>query len=202
MLLKSPLFPQDLDSQSLYRGKRLHFYNQGEGIPIPGDGVWQVYRGLVQLSTFHDSGEEVLIGWVAPSTLFGLNVTHLSTYNAKALSEVYLRWFSLKEIETSPQLAQVLLIQLNRRMRQTEILLAIAGLRRVEDRLRQLLDLLRQDIGQATDEGIRLPVRLTHQTLANAIGTTRVTVTRLLGDFQRQGEVSIDRHRHIILKGS
>lgn len=86
-------------------------------------------------------------------------------------------------------------------MRQTETLLAIAGLKRVEDRLRQLLELLRQDRGQATDEGIRLPVRLTHQTLASAIGTTRVTVTRLLGGFQRQGEISIDRTRHIILKG-
>jgi CRP-like cAMP-binding protein len=202
MLLTSPDLTQDLDSQSLYRGRRLHFYDKGEEVPVVGNGVWQVCRGLVQLSTFHESGEEVLIGWVAPSTLFGFHITHLSTYSAKALSEVYLRWFSIEEIETSPHLAQILLMQLHRRLRQTEILLAIAGLKRVEDRLRQLLDLLRQDIGQATDEGIRLPVRLTHQTLANAIGTTRVTVTRLLGDFQRQGEISIDSNRHIILKGS
>jgi CRP-like cAMP-binding protein len=35
--------------------------------------------------------------------------------------------------------------------------------------------------------------------LANAIGTTRVTVTRLLGEFQTQGKVSLDGDRHLVI---
>lgn len=46
---------------------------------------------------------------------------------------------------------------------------------------------------------IRIKVRLTHQMLANAIGTTRVTITRLLGELQQQGKVSFDDERHLLL---
>jgi len=43
-------------------------------------------------------------------------------------------------------------------------------------------------------------VRMTHQNLANAIGTTRVTVTRLLSKLKGEGKISFDCDRHIILK--
>jgi CRP-like cAMP-binding protein len=69
----------------------------------------------------------------------------------------------------------------------------------VEDRLQHLLLLMKRDIGQSVAEGTRLSVRLTHQNLANAIGTTRVTVTRLLSKLKSEGAISLDRDRHIIL---
>jgi CRP-like cAMP-binding protein len=93
-----------------------------------------------------------------------------------------------------------MLNQVTRRIRQTEAILAIAGLRRVEDRLLQLLKLLKQEMGESlADERSRISIRLTHQNIANAIGTTRVTVTRLLGEFQRQDIITVDNERHIIL---
>ena len=180
--------------------RRLHFYHRGETIPLDEGGVWQVYRGLVQVGTAHSTGEEVLLGWAGPAMFLGLWLTRLEFYEAKALSDVYLRWFTLDEIQRSPALAQTVLDSIARRLRQTEAILAIAGCRRVEDRLAQLLGLLEADMGVATDEGMRLQVRLTHQTLANAIGTTRVTITRLLGKLQRSGCISIDRDRHITIK--
>lgn len=193
--------PLDLVTNDLYSGKRLYFYEKGEDIPIREEGIWQVYRGIVQLSTLQASGEEVLLGWATSFTFFGSGLTNLPVYDAKALTEVYLRWFSRKEMEHSSTLMQEMWIQLSQRLKQTESLLAIAGVKRVEDRLRQLLDLLKQELGEPVTHGIKIPIRLTHQTLANAIGTTRVTVTRLLGELQRQGELVLDRDRHIILKG-
>jgi CRP-like cAMP-binding protein len=92
-----------------------------------------------------------------------------------------------------------MLNQTIRRQQQTESLLAIAGLKRVEERLQQLLQLLKREMGEPIAQGSRLKIRLTHQNLANAIGTTRVTVTRLLGEFQRQGAVSSDCDRHLII---
>nr|WP_330359399.1 helix-turn-helix domain-containing protein [Moorena bouillonii] len=71
-------------------------------------------------------------------------------------------------------------------MRQTEILLAISGQRRVEVRLQHLLLLLKREVGEPVPEGIRIGMRLTHQDLANAIGTTRVTITRLLSKFKHE----------------
>jgi len=178
----------------------LHFYARGEEIPLVSQGVWQVCQGLVQLSTLCQNGEEVWLGWAEPSTFFGHWFSLLQSYQATALTDVYLTWFSLTEINSSERLAQTVLQQMVRRMRQTEALLAISGQRRVEDRLQQLLLLMKREIGQPVVEGTRLGVRLTHQNLANAIGTTRVTVTRLLSKLKSEGAIILDRDRHIIIK--
>ena len=177
----------------------MYFYEKGENIPLVSQGVWQVYRGFVQLSQFSSQGSEILLGWMQPPSFFGLWFTDAESYQAKALSEIYLKWYDLSEIENSPHLPQLMLTQVVRQMRQTEALLAIAGLRRVEERLQELLKLLKQELGEPLAEGTRLPVRLTHQNIANAIGTTRVTVTRLLGEFQREGAIQLDGDRYIII---
>jgi len=179
--------------------RRLHFYDRGENIPLVVDGVWQVYRGMAQLSQVSESGEEILLGWAHSSHFFGLNLTHLESYHARALSELYLKWYTIAEVENSVELTRMMLNQMIRRQQQTESLLAIAGLKRVEERLQQLLQLLKREMGEPIAQGSRLKIRLTHQNLANAIGTTRVTVTRLLGEFQRQGAVSSDGDRHLII---
>jgi CRP-like cAMP-binding protein len=152
--------------------RRLHFYAKGEIIPTVSQGVWRVCQGIVQLSTFYSNGEEGLLGWVGPSMCFSLWLTSLETYQAKAVSDVYLTWYSTTEIENSPHLAKDIFPQLARRFRQVEAMLAIAGYRRVEERLCQLLLLLQQEIGQTVPEGTRIMVRLTHQDIANAINTS------------------------------
>jgi CRP-like cAMP-binding protein len=190
----------DTEHNELRDGRRLHFYGKGETIPLVSQGVWQVCQGIVQLSTLCQNGEEVWLGWAEPSTFFGQWFSLLQTYQATALSDVHLIWFSLAEINASPRLAQTLVPQMVRRQRQTEALLAISGQRRVEDRLQHLLLLMKREIGESVAEGTRIGVRLTHQNLANAIGTTRVTVTRLLSKLKNEGAIGIDRDRHIILK--
>lgn len=190
----------ELDQHEPKEGRRLHFFAKGDEIPLVSQGVWQVGRGIVQLSTLCHNGEEVWLGWAEPSTFFGQWFSLLKIYQATALIDVQLTWFSLTEINASPRLAQLILPQVVRRMRQTEALLAIAGQRRVEDRLQYLLLLMKREIGQPVEEGTRLSVRLTHQNLANAIGTTRVTVTRLLSKLRSEGAITLDRDRHIIIQ--
>ncbi len=180
--------------------RRLHVYAKGETVPNVPQGAWQVCRGLVQLSTLYASGEEGLLGWVGPAMWFGSGLTYLQSYQAKALSDVYLIWYSQAEIEASPTLSQHILPQLSQRLRQTEALLAIAGQRRVEDRLCHLLLLLKQEFGQQTENGTRLSIRLTHQDIASAIGSSRVTITRLLGKLQQEGKIALDAKRHVTLK--
>lgn len=187
--------PQDLTNEV----RQLHEYQRGSNIPLVSQGLWQVYRGVVQFSTISLSGEESLLGWGQPSTFFGLWLTNLEVYQAVALSDVYLRWYSLSEIQTSPLLAQAMLTQMAKKLRQTERLLAIAAIRPVEDRLQELLVLMKQELGETVSQGTRISVRLTHQNLANAIGTTRVTITRLLGEFQRQGRINFDEDRHLVI---
>lgn len=176
------------------------FFSRGELLPLEGDGLWQVGQGVVQLSTAQSNGDEVLVGLAGPGMPLGMPLTGLVSYQARALTDVYCLWLSLAELGRSGTLAQVLLFQLIRRLQQTEALLAItAGQRRVEDRLRHLLLLLAQEVGEPVPAGVRLTVRLTHQSLANAIGTSRVTCTRLLGRFQSWGWVNWGVDRHLLV---
>lgn len=190
---------QEIPEQEYTEARRLHFYEKGDNIPLTTQGLWQVYRGVVLLSKTHSNGEDVLLGWAKPAGFFGKWFNQNQHHQAKALCDVYLKWYSPLELQTSPYLVNNLLNHMVTRMEQTETLLAIANLRRVESRLKELLLLLKQHLGQPHKDGVRLEVRLTHQHLASAIGTTRVTVTRVLKDFQNQQLIGWDQSRHLII---
>lgn len=194
--------PSQNSSQSeSVEAKRLYYYEKGEIIPLLASGLWQVYQGVVQLSKLDASGEdEVILGWATPEASFGIWLTDVPAYQAQAMSDVYLRWFSQSEIEANAYLGRIFIEQLSRRLLKTEELLSVVGMRRVEDRLWQLLLLLKQEMGKPLTEGTRINVRFTHQNLASAVCTTRVTVTRILGTFQDRGLIAIDSDRHIIVR--
>jgi CRP-like cAMP-binding protein len=192
-----PEFRQLLEE--LYQGHPLFPFKSGANIPLSSHAIWVVCRGIVQLNTLYPSGDEALLGLVGPAMPFGLPLTRIHPYQAIALSEVDLMVLTLEEIERSPLLAQNIAQHLTRRLQQTEAMLALAGHRRVEDRLRHLLMLFKQEFGQPSAEGTRLNMRITHQHLANAIGTTRVTVTRLLGQFRQEGWLKVDTNRHLVI---
>jgi CRP-like cAMP-binding protein len=73
------------------------------------------------------------------------------------------------------------------------------GLRRVEERVRGFLELLATEYGQACEQGLRLDLRLTHQEVASALGTTRVTVTRVIGVLRQEGWLSLDGQRRLVI---
>jgi len=185
-----------------YSGRMLHSFASGETVDMGPQDVWVVCRGIVQVGTLYTTGDEALLGLVYPSMPFGLPFTLIRPYQAIALTNIDVMKLSLAEVEQSPLLSQSLFHHLNRRLRQTEALLAMVGYRRVEERLRHLLLLLAQEIGQPQGSGTRLTVRLTHQQLANTVGTTRVTVTRLLSQMRASEWLSLDRQRHIVLSES
>ena len=184
-----------------YHDRPWHCYSKGELIHLEPSQLYIVRQGLVKLSTMSESGDEILMGLVGSSIPFGSSLTSLPIYQAIAFSdEVQLVNISLTEIAGSPHLTQTLLSQITARLRQTELLLAIAGKRQVKDRLYHLLQLLKQEIGQNVSQGTRLSVRLTHQDLADACCTTRVTITRLLSKFRQEAKITFDSKQHMIIK--
>jgi CRP-like cAMP-binding protein len=186
--------------EQLYRGRSLQPYRSGQPIRMLSDEILVVCRGVVLLGTLYDNGDEALLGLACSSMPFGLPLSLIRPYQAVALTDVDLMRLRLSEVEQSPMLAQGIFRHLVRRVQQAEAVLATVGYRRVEERLRHFLVLLKQEVGQPIANGeTRLSIRLTHQQLANAIGTTRVTVTRLLSQLQEEGWIKIDQNRHIIL---
>lgn len=46
-------------------------YAPGDKIPVSDSGVWQVDRGIVQLSRLKSDGNEVIVGFVTTNSTFG-----------------------------------------------------------------------------------------------------------------------------------
>lgn len=175
-------------------------YSKGETILLNPLVILYVCQGLVKLSTYCETGEEVLIGLATAGMVFGSSLTSLNIYQATALSDVELVSIYAAEIAASPNLSHILLPKINQRLRQTESFLVICGRRRVQERLHHLLQLLKQEVGESVPGGTRLNVRFTHEDIASACCTTRVTITRLLGKLQEEGKISFDLNKHMILR--
>ncbi len=69
-----------LSSENSTKEKGLQFYDKSEAIPLPDNGVWQVCRGIVQLSQLSLSGDEITLGWAQQKTLISF-ITAFKTRN-------------------------------------------------------------------------------------------------------------------------
>jgi len=184
--------------EQLYQERTLLTYPAGGNIPLQHQDLHFVYRGVAQLHTVHVDGGETIVGLCGPSMAFGRAITTVEPYWATALTEIDLLPFSMAEVEASPGLMAGIFPQLIRRLQQTESWLAISGQRLVSDRLRAVLIQLAQDFGHVESGGVRIRLRLTHHQLATLIGTTRVTVTRLLRDFRDEGWLNVQQRQLIL----
>ncbi|MEH2046478.1 PAS domain S-box protein [Nostoc sp.] len=195
--LESAIVKGDSD---IFNDRPIHKYVRGETILLNPLVIWYVSQGLVKLSTYCETGEEVLIGLATAGMVFGSSLTSLNIYQATVLADVELVSIYTVEIAASPTLSHTLLPKINHRLQQTESFLAICGRRRVQERFHHLLQLLKREVGETVSEGTRLSVRFTHEDIASACCTTRVTITRLMGKLQEEGIISFDLKKHIILR--
>jgi CRP-like cAMP-binding protein len=178
----------------------LQQYQKGDEIPLVDGEIWQVYRGVVQLSRVQHDGREIISGWITANGVFGNFADDVLLYRAVALDDVYTKNYFADDLVNYPDLVRQFVTQFSDRLIQSQHLLTVIGTSRVEDRLRHLLLLLKQEMGQSVADGVRLPVRFTHQHLAEIIHTTRVTITRILGDLQQQQVIYFDGDRHIVIQ--
>jgi CRP-like cAMP-binding protein len=185
--------------EQLYRERALIPFAAGRAIPLQSDDVLVVCRGVVQLFTIQQDGSETLLGLAGASMPIGAPLTTVEPYWATALTDVDILALPMADIEASPVLLIGVFRNLTLRLQQAEAWLALAGKRLVADRLKYFLLMLARDFGHVEPGGVRIPIRLTHHQLATAIGTTRVTVTRLLKDFKHEGWLVIDQ-RYMVLR--
>jgi CRP-like cAMP-binding protein len=66
------------------------------------------------------------------------------------------------------------------------------------ERLVHLLLELAEQYGQAVPGGVQLRIKLSHQDLANIIGSTRETVTVVLGELQAEGRLQLGRRKIVL----
>lgn len=108
--------------------------------------------------------------------------------------------FSLR-LARFPELFPCLLNRAVRRSRYMAANIAILHQPRIDIRLHMLLWELAVRWGYVSKEGVRLPVRLTHATLAELVAARRPTVTKALGELAERSLVSWTGD-HWLLRGS
>jgi len=97
-----------------------------------------------------------------------------------------------------PAAAQVVVDALAATLRQkTRTIANLSSFHHV-DRLRSKLVQLAQDHGRVGRDGVRLDLRLTHDLLAEMIGSARETVTRALEELDREGFVVREGRDYIL----
>ncbi|MEO1620952.1 MAG: global nitrogen regulator NtcA [Cyanobacteria bacterium J06632_3] len=182
-------------------------YERNKTIFFPGDPAERVYfltKGAVKLSRVYEAGEEITVALLRENSVFG--VLSLITgersdrfYHAVAFTPVELLSLQADQMNQAlkehPELSSLMLRGLSSRILQTEMMIETLAHRDMGSRLVSFLLILCRDFGIPGGEGITVDLKLSHQAIAEAIGSTRVTVTRLLGDLREQSMISIHKKK-------
>jgi CRP/FNR family transcriptional regulator, global nitrogen regulator len=184
-------------------------FDRNKTIFFPGDPAERVYfliKGAVKLSRVYEVGEEITVALLRENSVFG--VLSLITgnksdrfYHAVAFTTVELLSMSIEQfdqaLKENPELFSIVLRGLASRILQTEMMIETLAHRDMGSRLASFLLILCRDFGIPTSNGITIDLKLSHQAIAEAIGSTRVTVTRLLGDLRdaENPTISIQKKR-------
>lgn len=182
--------------EGLYRGRPLWSYASSKRIPLFEDEVCIIYRGIARTQTLQFGGEESILGLVGPMMPVAHRFTMLTPYEFYALTHVDLLRLKWEEAESSDVIMRELNRSLMQRLCHTEAMLALRSQRQTSERLIGFLAFLAQEYGKRTSQGVRIEAHLTHQQIADAICTTRVTITRLLGVLRKASLIRIGQDRY------
>ena len=162
----------------------------------PGEVLFILKEGRVQLYRISPEGKKLVITTLGPHTLFGemaLLGTKMHNTFAEAIDDCLICVMSRNDLErlilSKPQVALRILEITGKRLQEAEESLENMAFKGIPARLANLL--LRLSDEQQSDE----VTGLTHQDLAESIGTYRETATQVLNDLKAQGLIEIGRKR-------
>ncbi len=162
-------------------------YQRGDVILLEPDTVLEVYQGIIAQTMVYQDGSEVLLGLCGPGQLV---IPHPAD---NCYIQLISHTGSLVTIKPWDQVThdRDFAEKLRSRLQQLEAWAAIQARPRLDQRVLGILSLLAEQFGVATENGELVDVRITHLQLASAVGATRTTITRTLGDLRRQGILSL-----------
>lgn len=180
---------KDFESRKVTRG-----YPKGSTLFVEGQTASEVYilcAGRIKLSTYSAEGRSLIIRIAEPGEVLGLSaciahVPHETT--AQAITDCQVSWVRNDEfvdlIENDPRVALNAIRELSNLYHKAHTLICSLGLSgSASDKLAKLF---LGWCGRANDErrGVVIPMSHTHEELAEMIGTSRETVTRLMKRFK------------------
>src|SRR5512139_347056 len=161
-----------------------------------GEVLFILKSGRVQLYRISPEGKKLVIATLGPGTLFGemaLLGQQMHNAFAEALDDCTILVMSRTDLErlilSKPVLGLRMLEITGKRLSDAEARLEDMAFKGIPARLASLL------LRLAAERGSNDILGLTHQDLAETIGTYRETATQVLNDMKAQGLIEIGRKR-------
>ncbi|MBD2776429.1 Crp/Fnr family transcriptional regulator [Iningainema tapete] len=167
-------------------------FSRREVIPPRNDVLWRIERGAVRTLTWSEDGTFITLGYWGTGDLIGYPLSRVKPYQIECLT-------SVEVSVVPPHLWSQDINSLLFHIQQAEELLSIVHRKPISLRLWQFLIWLSEKFGRNVEQGRLIDLNVTHQEMAEVLNTTRVTVTRLLQEFEEQGTL-LRYKRRIILR--
>jgi CRP-like cAMP-binding protein len=165
-------------------------------LPNKSGCLWKIEEGVVRAMSWLEDGTIVVLGVWGPGDLVGEALTQVEPYQLECITGVKATLLSSDRWQYNLDITASLL----NHVKQVEEFLLIRSHRRIDATLLQLLSWLARKFGKEAESGQLIDLRLTHQDIAEMLGTTRVTITRVLSQLEQQGMIRrLPLHR-IVLK--
>jgi CRP/FNR family transcriptional regulator len=168
--------------------------------------MYIILLGKVKVVQTTEEGKEIILAIHQSEKFFGeLSLIDGKTSSAAvmAMEEALIAIISKENfyalLYSQSKVLENLLRILCSRLRESWKRIHILNFREAPQRIKMLFTILSGENGEKTPDGTKINLRLTHQELADMTGLTRETVTRVLGQWQREGLITVSRNRYILL---
>ena len=161
----------------------------------PANALCIVKEGRVRILSLSDKGTETIVHILKEGAIFGelLLSEEKRAFTAVAgtdsLVTVLSKGTLVELLAAIPTISKNFIRLLSKRLAKVEMEFGEFGHTWSYNRLAKVLLRLCDEHGKETPTGTVIPLRLTHEDLANLIGTTRETVTTQMIRFRRMGLV-------------
>ncbi len=208
LLKQVPLFagltPQELEHLATVMRPTHHpkghvIFSEGD----KGDEFLVIVEGSVKVEISSEDGKELTLAILRPFQFLG-ELALLDDFNRSATAATLedSRFLVLTKVDFHrvvdqyPRMLLPILKTLSRRIRLLTDDIASMAFMDSFTRIARKLVALANDMTKVEKDGsVTIPQPLTHQELANLVGTTRETVTKVLNDMKNRELISIARHR-------
>ena len=155
-------------------------FDRRQLIPSKPNQLWLLEQGAVRTLSWNEQGTCIVLGYWGAGDVFGVPLSNLDPYQIQCLTTVKARCFS-------PSQWYGLSESVYQHIHQTKEFFCIVRSDKIIERLQQFLIWLCGKFGREEKLGCLIDLRLTHQEIAESIGTSRVTVSRFLSQFEQEG---------------
>jgi CRP-like cAMP-binding protein len=170
-----------------------------------GDFFFMILEGRIKVTILGDDGREVILSLLGSGDFFGeMALLDNEPRSATAIAVEDTELLSLHRndfqavLSDNRSITVGLIKVLTSRLRRANHQISTLALLDVYGRVaRVIVDMAREE-GRRLKDGRIAFRRATHQEIANRIGTTRETVTRMLKDLERQGMIHIEGREIIV----